>query len=72
LRLLYSNTVLQGESRKLLRLVVKKLVSPVTSVTGGEGGILTPPIFVSPTILAKRPSGQGIRDCLGFRLSSGW
>ena len=41
LPLLYSNTVLQGESRKLLRLVVKKLVSPVTSVTGGEGGIRT-------------------------------
>ena len=48
LPLLYSNTVLRGESRKLLRLVVKKLVSPVTSVTGGEGGIRTLGTGVSP------------------------
>lgn len=47
LPLLYSNTVLQGESRKLLRRVVKKLVSPVTTVTGGEGGILLPPFLAA-------------------------
>jgi hypothetical protein len=31
----------------MLRLVVKKLVSLVTSVTGGEGGILSPPFLLS-------------------------